>query len=39
MQESMREFDLAAKQTQSIDLPLKSAYQGQVNIHWSPQQK
>jgi hypothetical protein len=39
MQESMREFDLAAKQTQSIDLPLKSAYQDQVNIHWSPQQK
>ena len=38
MQESVREFDLAAKQTQSIDLPLKSSYQNQVVIHW-PSQK
>lgn len=38
MHESVREFDLAAKQTQSIDLPLKSAYQNQVVIHW-PSQK
>lgn len=38
MQESMREFDLTAKQTQSIDLPLKSSYQNQVVIHW-PSQK
>jgi hypothetical protein len=38
MHESEREFDLAAKQTQSIDLPLKSSYQNQVVIHW-PSQK
>ncbi len=34
MQESMREFDLAAKQTQPIDLTLKSGYQSEVIIHW-----
>jgi hypothetical protein len=38
MQESTREFDLTAKQTQSIDLPLKSSYQSQVVIQW-PSQK
>ena len=38
MHESVREFDLAAKQTQSIDLPLKSSYQNQVILHW-PSQK
>jgi hypothetical protein len=38
MQDSVREFDLTAKQTQSIDLPMKSAYQSQVSIHW-PSQK
>ena len=38
MHEAVREFDLAAKQTQSIDLPLKSSYQNQVVIHW-PSQK
>ncbi len=37
MQESAREFDLAAKQTQSIDLALKSSYQNQVVIHWRAQ--
>ena len=39
MQDAVRELDLAAKQTQPIDLSLKSAYQGQVNIHWPSQQK
>ncbi len=38
MQESTREFDLTAKQTQSIDLPLKSSYQSQIAIQW-PSQK
>lgn len=38
MHESVREFDLTAKQTQSIDLPMKSSYQNQVIIHW-PSQK
>jgi hypothetical protein len=38
MQETTREFDLAAKQTQAIDLALKSSYQNQVVIHW-PSQK
>lgn len=38
MQEVVRGFDLTAKQTQSIDLPLKSSYQNQVIIHW-PSQK
>jgi hypothetical protein len=37
MQESVRDFDLAAKQTQSIDLALKSSYQNQVVIHWPSQ--
>ncbi len=39
MHESMQEFDLAAKQTQSIDIALKSAYQNQVVIHWAPQKQ
>lgn len=39
MQETTREFDLAAKQTQSIDLALKSSYQNQVVLHWPSQQK
>jgi PEGA domain-containing protein len=39
MQETTREFDLAAKQTQAIDLALKSSYQNQVVIHWPSQQK
>ena len=38
MHESVREFDLSAKQSQSIDLPLKSSYQNQVILHW-PSQK
>jgi hypothetical protein len=38
MQEVVRDFDLNAKQTQSIDLPMKSSYQNQVIIHW-PSQK
>jgi len=38
MQEVARDFDLNAKQTQSIDLPMKSSYQNQVIIHW-PSQK
>jgi hypothetical protein len=33
--ESVREFDLAAKQKQSIDLPLKSGYQDQITIQGS----
>jgi hypothetical protein len=37
MQDSMREFDLAAKQTQPIDLTLKSGYQSQIIIHWASQ--
>ncbi len=37
MQESMQAFDLAAKQTQSINVALKSAYQGQVMIKWPAQ--
>src|ERR1700693_1363196 len=38
MQQVTRDFDLTAKQTQSIDLPMKSSYQNQVIIHW-PSQK
>jgi hypothetical protein len=38
MHESVREFDLIAKQTQSIDLAMQSSYQNQVVIHW-PSQK
>jgi len=38
MIESMQEFDLAAKQTQTIEVALKSAVQNQVVIHW-PSQK
>jgi PEGA domain-containing protein len=38
MQESVQDFDLAAKQAQSIDLPLKSSSQNQVIVHW-PSQK
>jgi hypothetical protein len=38
MNEVVRNFDLNAKQTQSIDLPMKSSYQNQVVIHW-PSQK
>jgi len=34
MQEFMREFDLAAKQTQPIDVTLKSGYQSEIIIHW-----
>jgi hypothetical protein len=34
MQESVREFELAAKQVQQIDLSLKPAYQSQITIHW-----
>src|SRR5579864_2673387 len=38
MNDVVRHFDLNAKQTQSIDLPMKSSYQNQVVIHW-PSQK
>ncbi|HXP81290.1 MAG TPA: PEGA domain-containing protein [Verrucomicrobiae bacterium] len=38
MQEVVRDFDLTAKQTQAIDLAMKSSYQNQVIIHW-PSQK
>jgi hypothetical protein len=38
MQESVRELDMAGKQSQTIDFPLKSLYQNQINIHW-PSQK
>ena len=38
MQETARELDVTAKQAQSIDVALKSAYQNQVVIHW-PSQK
>jgi len=34
----VRDFDLTAKQTQAIDLAMKSSYQNQVIIHW-PSQK
>ena len=37
MRESMQEFDLAAKQTQTIDVALKPAAQNQVVIHWPSQ--
>jgi hypothetical protein len=37
MHEAVQEFDLAAKQAQSIDVPLKSSYQNQVIIHWPSQ--
>ncbi len=39
MHESMQGFDLAAKQTQSIDVALKTANQSQVVIHWAPQKQ
>jgi hypothetical protein len=38
MQESTQEFDLTAKQTQAIEVTLKSGYQNQVIIQW-PSQK
>jgi PEGA domain len=38
MHEYTQEFDLAAKQSQSIDVALKSSVQNQVVIHW-PSQK
>ncbi len=38
MHEYTQEFDLAAKQTQSIDVALKTSVQNQVVIHW-PSQK
>lgn len=38
MQDSTQEFDLAAKQTQPIDLALKSSTQSTVILHW-PSQK
>ncbi|HTC64492.1 MAG TPA: PEGA domain-containing protein [Candidatus Saccharimonadales bacterium] len=38
MHEYAQEFDLAAKQTQSIDVALKISVQNQVVIHW-PSQK
>ncbi|MBZ5662261.1 MAG: PEGA domain-containing protein [Acidobacteriia bacterium] len=34
MQESAQEFDLAAKQTQPIDLALKASAQSTVVLHW-----
>lgn len=34
MREYMQEFDLAAKQTQTIDVALKAAVQNQVVIQW-----
>ena len=34
MCESMQEFDLAAKQTQTIDVALKAAVQNQIVIQW-----
>ena len=37
MHESLRDFDLTSKQTQSIDVPMKSSYQNQVVIHWPAQ--
>jgi len=37
MHESMQNFDLAAKQTQSIDVALKAASQTQVMVHWPGQ--
>ncbi|HWF12555.1 MAG TPA: PEGA domain-containing protein [Candidatus Acidoferrales bacterium] len=38
MREYTQEFDLTAKQTQSIDVALKTSVQNQVVIHW-PSQK
>ncbi len=37
MQQSVREFDVTAKQPQSVEVSLKSAYQNQVAIHWPAQ--
>lgn len=37
MQQSLREFDVTAKQPQSVEVALKSAYQNQVAIHWPAQ--
>lgn len=37
MREYMQEFELAAKQTQSIDVALKPSVQNQVVIHWPAQ--
>ena len=37
MQESTREFDLTAKQSQTLDFALKSSYQNQVTVHWGSQ--
>jgi hypothetical protein len=37
MREYTQEFDLAAKQAQSIDVALKAAVQNQVVIHWPAQ--
>ncbi len=34
MQESIREFDVTAKQTLPIELTLKSGYQSGVTVHW-----
>jgi hypothetical protein len=39
MQATVREFDVTAKQAQTIDLALKSAYQSQVVMHWPAPQK
>lgn len=38
MQDSSLDLNLAAKQTQTIEVPMKSRYQNQVTIHW-PSQK
>ena len=37
MKELVREFDVTAKQPQSIEMALQSAYQNQVVIHWPAQ--
>lgn len=34
MQQTIKEFDVTAKQNQTIDLTMKSAYQSQVTVHW-----
>jgi hypothetical protein len=39
MQEAAQEFDLAAKQTLPMDLPLKAAAQSTVVLHWPAQKQ
>jgi hypothetical protein len=37
MHEYLQEFDVTAKQAQSFEVAMKSAYQSQVVVHWPAQ--